>query len=297
MDVVYSDFDEKVISSENGLFDIVGKGALPFAVCDYTALISLFTSDLLCNATWEYQKRNAGFFLLCDADVKIILKDRSLLKRYGIEEESLLDKIFERYKTAVKGNVVLVCPDRTILEPKNYPSYDYRFMLNRFKACLLADFVLRSPKDVAIESPGNQDVYTNQTNNRQSVVLLTDGRVIGLPNRDIGLVENGRQSPREVFKASRFKICSTPLLLLLFLHQQIITTDDLPLVVEQLKPLGWNDKESLPDYAVGSNRVALRSYVAPCIYHHLTNNCPCGKLIHHPNWCQKIGDLINSPVQ
>jgi hypothetical protein len=304
MGIIYSNFDEKVMSSKDWLFDIIGKGTLPFAVCDYTALISLFTSDILWEAIHKYQKQNVEFFLLCDADVKIILKDQPLLKRYGIEEESLLDKIFNRYNTAVSEKVVFTCPDETIEEPRDYgyliknpqAAYYSRFVRNRLKACLLANLVLDSPKSVRIDPPGSENNYTNQTKDSKYTVLLTDGRLIYLPVGNLGIMENKKQSPSETVQSPRFKICSTPLFLLLFLHQRIITASDLPLIVEQLKPLGWNDKELLPDYAIGSDRVALRSHVAPCIYHHKNNSNTCGKLPPHPDWCLEITTLIDRHV-
>jgi len=254
MIVERSNADEKEIPS-HWYFNIE-QSTLPFAVCDFTALVGLFAFDLLWEATCRYQKQNPKFFLLCDAGVITILKNEDILMpyiqhvqyeqygQYRIVDEPLLNKILDRYNDAVKDAIIFRCPDQTIPEPPDYyppnkpePRYALRRIYNRHKACLLAEFVQNPGKytgrKITIEPPGNQDIFDRQTKDNRLTVLLTNGEMIRSPDNRLELVDIGRKRLQKQVAAPLYKICTTDLLQSFFVASGIITTDDLPPVVEQ----------------------------------------------------------------
>jgi len=247
MPLVYSNIDEKQLSKQNRLFDVLGHGKLEHIVCDFTALVRLLASERLWNAFCTLQQKT-GLRVECVKGNAIDLATNGLLGDVGAD-----NVVLNQSKVChdLKQNYVTARVSGMIVENE----YHERHIGGQWgTACQKKKYRLNDYRTTA---------WSLATNSQ--AVFLTDSY------NDNGFTRLNT-SPSG-------KICSTPLLLILFLRKGLIDFNDLPTIIEFLFPLAgdgdksYNNKNKLPN-------IALRYFTAVCVYRRREKLCD-GNLCQH----------------
>ena len=257
MSFVYSNINEKQLSKQNRLFDVLGHGKLEHIVCDFTALVRLLASKHLWNAFCVFFQKNPRLRIECVKGTAIDLATNGLMGDVGADEKTLIQYgVGHDWKTNFRNAMDIdIHGNRMIIVDKNFerPPNDQFGTVGQKKKDRLYNY-----RTVAHSLVTNSHAVflTDSYNDNDSTWLNTSPSV---------------------------KICSTPLLLILLLHEGIIAAHDLQTIIESLFPLvgdgdkSYNNKGSLPS-------IALRYSTAICVYHRRKVLCD-GRCQHNASPC------------
>jgi len=307
MAIVFSSFDEKDLSNENRLFDVANVEKLPLTICDCTAVVGLLTSEFLWNEICDYKQKHEDFFLLCEANVRTMLTGGDADKTFGLLNITgkVQKAIKRRYEDAISKSIILrlhASHEDNCLEKLLWTNYynaqslNKRMLPSQLNAYQLAadcvEYVLcttrpKYPVKLELALIKNEvfaeekkalfeKTLDNLKRNKGNIMLLTDGRVTFFQNTQkfkIGSCVKGESRWVDAQPLEKIKVCSVPLLLAWFLAKGIIVSNNIPQIIDDLKPFGWNVNALSPQTNRLDN-VALRCCTAMCVNYHY--QCACG---------------------
>jgi len=245
---MYSHRDQKILSDNNSLVDVlepgqIEQGKLEHIVCDFTALVRLLASKRLWNAFCTFQ-RNTGVRIECEKGTDIRLFTERLMRHIGAADEVLSrwgtsrQDLQNRYRNAcMNGTIEETKCGKNLVSGTAFASRNQQW-----------NDQLRLYRSHALElTRGSQ------------AVLLTDALL----------------TSTELSISPSVEICSTPLLLQLFLSKKIVAVEDLPIIIGSLFSLAGDGDIALNDRN-GLPKIALRYSVAACVYHNRAGFCKGG---------------------
>ena len=217
-------------------------------VCDFTALVRLLASERLWNAFCTFQQKT-GLHIGCVKGTATDLITKGFMGDLGVDEsvlnqkERTLHDLQKNYRDACDNDMVLVneCHERRVGGQWGTENQRKQYRLNDYRTTAWS---LATKSQAVFLTDSYNDHDSTWLNNFPSV-----------------------------------KICSTPLLLILFLREKLIDFNDLPTIIDSLFFLAgdgdksYNNKNKLPN-------IALRYFTAVCVYRRREKLCD-GNLCQH----------------